>query len=82
MGDHNYNANGAARRRKARPGDCRIMFDADVAAFFGVSLYTLRRRVKSPMPGEIDLNGAEPQKIGSRRIWLRSNVERLVGMKS
>lgn len=57
-----------------------IMFDKDVAAFFGLSLRTLQRRVKNPAKGEIDLNWAEPQMIGSRRIWLRANVERLVGI--
>lgn len=57
-----------------------IMFDRDVAAFFGMSLRTLQRRVKKPVTGEIDLNRAEPQTIGSRRLWLRTNVERLVGI--
>lgn len=58
-----------------------IMFDKDVAEFFGLSLRTLQRRVKNPAQGEIDLNKAEPQKIGSRRLWLRANVERLVGIQ-
>lgn len=58
-----------------------IMFDKDVAEFFGLSLRTLQRRVKNPAQGEIDLNRAEPQKIGSRRLWLRANVERLVGIQ-
>lgn len=58
-----------------------IMFDKDVADFFGLSLRTLQRRVKNPAKGEIDLNRAEPQTIGSRRIWLRANVERLIGIQ-
>ena len=58
-----------------------IMFDADVAEFFGLSLRTLRRRIAQPAKGEIDLNKAEPQTIGSRRIWLRANIEKLIGMK-
>ena len=58
-----------------------IMFDKDVAKFFGLSLRTLQRRVKNPARGEIDLNKAEPQRIGSRRLWLRANVERLVGIQ-
>ena len=58
-----------------------IMFDKDVAEFFGLSLRTLQRRVKNPARGEIDLNRAEPQTIGNRRFWLRANVERLVGIQ-
>ena len=58
-----------------------IMFDKDVATFLGISVCTLQRRIKKPATGEIDLNKAEPVVIGSRRIWLRSNVERLIGMK-
>ena len=58
-----------------------IMFDRDVAAFFGVSVRTIQRRVMKPEAGEIDLNKAEPQTIGNRRFWLRANVERLAGMK-
>jgi hypothetical protein len=58
-----------------------IMFDKDVAEFFGLSLRTLQRRVKNPARGEIDLNRAEPQRIGNRRLWLRANVERLVGIQ-
>lgn len=61
--------------------DKPIMFDKDVAEFFGLSLRTLQRRVRKPVPGEIDLNKAEPQTIGSRRLWLRANVERLVGIQ-
>lgn len=60
--------------------DNPIMFDKDVADFFGLSLRTLQRHVKNPVPGEIDLNRAGPQTIGSRRVWLRANVERLVGI--
>lgn len=61
--------------------DKPIMFDKDVAKFFGLSLRTLQRRVKNPATGEIDLNKAEPVTIGSRRIWTRANVERLVGIR-
>jgi len=60
--------------------DNPIMFDKDVAKFFGISVRTLRRRVKNPVAGEIDPNKAEPHTIGSRRLWLRANVERLVGI--
>jgi hypothetical protein len=58
-----------------------IMTDKDVAEFFGISVRTLRRRIKNPVAGEIDPNDAEPQTIGSRRLWLRSSVERLVGIR-
>ena len=58
-----------------------IMFDKDVAEFFGISRRTLQRRIKKPVAGEIDPNNADPQKIGSRRLWLRENVERLVGIR-
>ncbi len=58
-----------------------IMFDKDVAEFFGISRRTLQRRIKKPVAGEIDPNKADPQKIGSRRLWLRENVERLVGIR-
>ncbi len=64
----------------AKPTDGRVMFDADVAAFFGISVKTLQRRVLRPVKGEIDPNGARPQTIGGRRLWLRENVERLVGL--
>ena len=58
-----------------------IMFDKDVAEFLGISMRTLQRRVKNPVAGEIDLNKAEPQTIGNRRLWLRANVEKLVGIR-
>ena len=58
-----------------------IMFDKDVAEFLGISMRTLQRRVKNPVAGEIDLNKAEPQTIGNRRLWLRANVEELVGIR-
>lgn len=58
-----------------------IMFDKDVAEFFGISLRTFQRRVLRPRKGELDPNKAEPVVIGSRRLWLRTNVERLVGIK-
>ena len=67
-------------RAKARPSDCRVMFDADVAAFFGIDKRTLQRRILRPVPGEIDPNDAHPQTIGGRRLWLREEVERLVGI--
>lgn len=67
-------------RAKARPADCRVMFDADVAAFFGIDKRTLQRRILRPVPGEIDPNDAHPQTIGGRRLWLREEVERLVGI--
>ena len=55
-------------RPTTKPSDCRVMFDADVAAFFGISVKTLQRRV------------ARPVTIGSRRLWRREDVERLVGL--
>ena len=57
------------------------MTDKEVADFFGISVRTLRRRIKDPVAGEIDPNDAEPQTIGSRRLWLRQNIERLVGIR-
>lgn len=68
-------------RPRAKPSDSRVMFDADVAAFFGISTRTLQRRIATPVAGEIDPNKADPQIIGSRRLWLRENVERLVGIR-
>lgn len=67
-------------RAKAKPGDSRIMFDSDVAAFLGIDKRTLQRRILRPVPGEIDPNDARPVKIGSRRLWRREDVERLVGL--
>lgn len=67
-------------RPTTKPSDSRVMFDADVAAFFGMSARTLRRRILRPVPGEIDPNDAHPQTIGGRRLWLREEVERLVGI--
>ena len=58
-----------------------VMFDRDVAEFLGISVRTLQRRVLRPVAGEIDLNAAEPVKIGDRRLWLRESVERLLGIK-
>lgn len=60
--------------------DKPIMFDKDVAELFGISVRTLQRRVLRPMPGEVDPNRAEPVEIGGRRLWLRENVMRLVGV--
>ena len=67
-------------RPRAKPTDSRVMFDADVAAFFGISVKTLQRRVATPANGEINPNDAHPQTIGGRRLWLREDVERLVGI--
>ena len=67
-------------RAKARPSDCRVMFDADVAAFLWIDKRTLQRRILLPVPGEIDPNDAHQQTIGGRRLWLREDVERLVGI--
>lgn len=67
-------------RPRAKPTDSRVWFDADVAAFFGISVKTLQRRVARPVKGEIDPNDAHPQTIGGRRLWLREDVERLIGI--
>lgn len=67
-------------RATTKPSDNRVMFDADVAAFFGIDKRTLQRRILRPVPGEIDPNDAHPQTIGGRRLWLRDEVERLVGI--
>ena len=67
-------------RPRAKTTDSRVMFDADVAAFFGIDVRTLQRRVLRPVKGEINPNLAHPQTIGGRRLWLREEVERLVGI--
>ena len=67
-------------RPTTRQSDSRVMFDEEVAAFFGIDKRTLQRRVLRPVPGEIDPNDAHPQTIGGRRLWLREEVERLVGI--
>ena len=67
-------------RPTTKPSDNRVMFDSDVAAFFGIDKRTLQRRILRPVPGEIDPNDAHPQTIGGRRLWLREEVERLVGI--
>ena len=67
-------------RPKAKPTDPRVMFDADVAAFLGIDKRTRQRRIRRPVPGEIDPNDAHPVTIGGRRLWLRQEVERLVGI--
>ncbi len=67
-------------RQTTKPSDNRVMFDADVAAFFGIDKRTLQRRILRPVPGEIDPNDAHPATIGGRRLWLREEVERLVGI--
>lgn len=58
-----------------------IMFDRDVAEMLGITVRTLQRRVLRPVAGEINLNAAEPVMIGSRRLWLRENIEKLLGIK-
>ena len=68
------------KRPRTKPTDPRVMFDADVAAFFGIDKRTLQRRILRPVPGEINPNDAHPQRIGSRRLWLSEDVERLVGI--
>ena len=70
------------RKRISKPSDHRVMFDADVAEFLGISIRTLTRRIKKPLRGEINPNDAHPCVIGSRRLWLRVEVERLVGIRS
>lgn len=67
---------------KKRDPNHPVMFDRDVAEFFGISVRTLQARVKSPVPGELDINRAAPEVVGGRRFWLRQNVERLAGIKS
>lgn len=57
------------------------MFDRDVAEMLGISVRTLLRRVLRPVDGEINLNAAEPVTIGNRRLWLRENIEKLLGIK-
>ena len=68
------------KRPRTKPTDPRVMFDADVAAFFGIDKRTLQRRILRPVSGEINPNDAHPQTIGGRRLWLREEVERLVGI--
>ena len=68
------------RNRISKPTDNRVMFDKDVAEFLGISVRTLKRRLKNPKHGEIDPNDAHPCEIGERRLWLRVEVERLVGI--
>lgn len=68
------------KRRAKKPADNRVMFDKDVAEFLGISVRTLTRRIEEPACSEINLNDAHPCVIGSRRLWLRENVERLVGI--
>ena len=57
-----------------------VMSDAQVAEFFGISKRTLQRRILRPVSGEINPKDAHPQTIGGRRLWLREDVERLVGI--
>lgn len=58
-----------------------VMFDRDVAEMLGITVRTLQRRVLRPVAGEINLNDAEPVTIGSRRLWVRENIEKLLGIK-
>ena len=70
------------RRRSEEMVDDRIMNDEQVARLLRVSVRTLRRRLDAPPPpGEIDIRRAAPEKFGSRRFWLRSEVEKLLGIK-
>ncbi len=69
------------RTHPERPRNHPVIFDKDVAEFFGISLRTLQNRMLRPVAGELDLNDAHPAKVGGRRFWLRSSVERLAGMK-
>lgn len=59
----------------------RVWTDTDVAEFFRINVRTLRRRLRKPVAGELDLNRAEPGIVGGRRFWLRDNVYRAVGIK-
>ena len=70
------------RNRISKPADNRVMFDKDVAEFLGICVRTLKRRLEKPKHGEINLNDAHPCVIGRRRLWLREEVERLVGIGS
>ena len=58
-----------------------IWHDGEVAAFFGISIRTLTRRLDCPKAGELDINRAEPTRFGGRRYWLRSKVQALVGIR-
>ena len=62
--------------------DSRIMTDAEVAGLLGVKLRTFQRRVKRPRAGELDLNKAKPTTFGGRRLWLRANVEQILGIEN
>lgn len=57
-----------------------IMTDAEVAAFFRVSVRLIQRRLRCPKAGEVDFRRASPLKIGGRRFWLREEVYRLAGV--
>lgn len=57
-----------------------IMSDKDVAEYLGVSVCSIRRRLAKPVKGEIDLNDAEPKVVAGRRFWLRSNIEKMLGI--
>lgn len=59
-----------------------IIFDADIARMFGISVRTLQRRLIKPQVGELDLNEARPEVVGGRRFWLRERVMRLLGVGS
>lgn len=59
-----------------------IMTDEEVSALLRCSVKTLRRRMNlaKPKAGEVDLHKAEPMKFGGRRFWLRSKVEKTLGI--
>ena len=58
-----------------------IMTDAEVAEFFGISKRTFQRRVLNPVEGEINPNDAKPEYIGGRRFWVRTDIEKLAGIR-
>lgn len=68
------------KRQATKPNDCQIWYDEDVAAFLGINLQTFQRRVAKPAKGEINPNDAHHCTIGGRRLWIRADVERLVGI--
>jgi len=57
-----------------------IWHDGEVAAFFGISIRTLTRRLDCPKAGELDINRAEPTRFGGRRYWVSTKVKALVGI--
>lgn len=67
-------------RGKAMKTERIVMFDEEVAEYLRISVRTLRRRLVHPVRGELNLNEAKPHIIGGRRLWLRSNIEKLIGV--